>query len=404
MRRLPLTPLQTSLVLASVRSPESGSYILQDILELPEKVNAAALKEAWNRVAARHTILRTSIEGAGEGVLWQHVHESPETHWRELDWFDVSAEEQERNLTAVLEQDWKQGFDFEAGPPLRFLLIRHTVTFLQAGLDLSPRSARRTIRAERLARIVHDLRSPPRGQRTRTLPGSALSGLRRLDPAAGLGTRRAFLARGADGPVSDRPVSFRNNCDRPAAFRPRARNLPFLQSGTSLSQDLTHRLTSVARNCGGTLNMVVLGAWALLLNRYSGANEVVFGVTHTARPRPVGARIVGGRLISTRFPCACTSIPKLPLTQWLRQLAQQWRGVRAHRWAPAERFREWSGLARGKLPFDSVVVYDTNTPQDWLRSGGGAWTRRVLRRKQRTDVPLTLGSLRRAGADPSDRL
>jgi len=52
MPPIPLTPLQASLVLASVGSTQSGSYVLQNILELPEQVQAAVLKEAWDRVAA----------------------------------------------------------------------------------------------------------------------------------------------------------------------------------------------------------------------------------------------------------------------------------------------------------------------------------------------------------------
>ena len=313
MRRLPLTPLQTSLVLASVRSPESGSYILQDILELPEEVNAAALKRrgiGWRR--AIRSCARAS-EGTGEGVLWQHVHESPETHWRELDC------SQPFRGGAGAKSDGGAGTGLETGIRLRSRASlalpsdpptpQHSYRLVNG---ISPRSARRTIRAARWRAMVHDLRSPPRGQRTRPLLARPFQDyadwIRQQDLEPAKHSPRGELT-GLAGTTGFIQEQFRP----PAAFRPRARDPPFLQAGTSRREDPTHRLTSVARNCGGTLNMVAVGAWALLLNRYSGANEVVFGVTHTARPRPVGpANRRWPVPISARFPCSFLSISELP--------------------------------------------------------------------------------------------
>jgi non-ribosomal peptide synthetase component F len=52
----------------------------------------------------------------------------------------------------------------------------------------------------------------------------------------------------------------------------------------SLSATATVALQSLARQHQLTLNAVVQGAWALLLSRYSGEEDVVFGVATSGRP------------------------------------------------------------------------------------------------------------------------
>ena len=50
-----------------------------------------------------------------------------------------------------------------------------------------------------------------------------------------------------------------------------------------LSAEITTKLRSLVKENHLTLNSVVQGAWSLLLTRYSGQDEVVFGVTRACR-------------------------------------------------------------------------------------------------------------------------
>src|SRR5262249_56712697 len=77
------------------------------------------------------------------------------------------------------------------------------------------------------------------------------------------------------------------------------------EQNLELSKESTRALESLARDQQVTLNTVVQGAWAVLLSRYSGARDVVYGVTVSGRPAEVargGQR--GGLFINTRrLPC-----------------------------------------------------------------------------------------------------
>ena len=124
--RRPLTSLQRSTVLASIRAPAAGAYVIQRISELAEEIQVPLLKRAWELVMQRHPALRTSVVIDADGGLWQHVNEKPEISWRELDWTGVEPAQREEKLAAFLLQDWERGFNFDEGVPARFTILRNS--------------------------------------------------------------------------------------------------------------------------------------------------------------------------------------------------------------------------------------------------------------------------------------
>src|SRR5262249_39616224 len=74
----------------------------------------------------------------------------------------------------------------------------------------------------------------------------------------------------------------------------------YLEQEACLPADGTAALQQLARQLKVTLNTLVLGSWALLLGRYSGAAEVVVGVTVSGRPPGLpGVETMVGLFINT---------------------------------------------------------------------------------------------------------
>ncbi len=97
-----------------------------------------------------------------------------------------------------------------------------------------------------------------------------------------------------------------------------------------LSAEATRELRSMAAARRVTLSTVVSGAWALLLARYSGEEDVVFGVTTSGRPPELeGIERAVGLFINT-LPLRVAAEPERPLDDWLRAL--QSRQVELRRW------------------------------------------------------------------------
>lgn len=52
-----------------------------------------------------------------------------------------------------------------------------------------------------------------------------------------------------------------------------------------LSAERMEALQSLAKRVKVTVNTLLQGAWALLLHRYSGEQDILFGATVSGRPR-----------------------------------------------------------------------------------------------------------------------
>jgi amino acid adenylation domain-containing protein len=379
-----LGPLQRSMVLASMRSPHAGLYVVQDVCDIPGPLDAELLHESWRQVARRHPALRASVEMAADAEPRLRVQDDPEIEWQHLDWSMVSASESDTQLAELLRSDWARGFPFDDEVPMRFTLLRrgsdrHTLIWTSHHVLLDGRSYLIVWREwfalyEGLLRGEDaELARPAFGFEAaqHESDGSAESYWR--GQLAGLTQTTGYVV------------------DRIRGASPDARE-GIIKESRSLSDEQTQRLREFAAHHGITINTLIQGAWALILSRYSGRSEVVFGVTSAGRPADAAHASEWVGVFIKTLPMRVTIAPDEPTLAWLEQLRSLWVEMRRHEDAPLEQIREWSGLPPGTPLFDTMLVYDHQPPGEWLRKMGGGWEQRTLRRLQRTDSPLTLAA------------
>ncbi len=382
----PLTSLQKSMVLASMRAPRSGVYILQDICELSESLDSELLEAAWHRVAQRHPALRTSVAVAsGNKLFEQRVHQKPSISWRKLDWSSAVAEQNQDRLEEFLREDRERGFDFDDHVPMRFTLIRtsersHTLIWTIHHVLVDGRSL--AIAWQEWFKIYDALR---RGEEAhvpiREAFRSHVDWLQQQDPRPAEQFWRQYfegITQTAEY-VIDRTRTSQGVSDD-----------DFGKERTQLSAELTAELFAFAERNGVTVNTLVQGAWAVLLSRYSGRSDICFGATRAGRQSSTaGAAGIVGVLINT-LPIRIAAPPQARLLPWLKQLREQWIALREYEHTPVDKIWEWSGLPAGTPPFDNLAVYEHEPLAETLRSLGETWRQRVINRRQRTDSPLTL--------------
>ncbi|HYU33703.1 MAG TPA: condensation domain-containing protein, partial [Thermoanaerobaculia bacterium] len=99
------------------------------------------------------------------------------------------------------------------------------------------------------------------------------------------------------------------------------------------------------------------GAWALVLSRRTGREDVLFGITAPARPAALpGVEAMVGRFANT-LPLRVTVAPRSPLLPWLRALEVRRSALRPYEHVPLSRIEEWSGLPGGTpLLYSRLVV------------------------------------------------
>ena len=347
---LPLTPLQEGLLFHALYDEQLlDVYTVQLELGLEGALDEDALRAAARAVLARHASLRACFRHEGLSRPVQVVLSGVEVPWRLVDLSALEAGERARRLADLLAEDRSERFDPGCAPLLRFALIRlsareHRLVVTNHHILLDGWSMPVLMR-ELLTLYAHggDADVLPRVTPYRDY----LAWLGRQDRAAAIAAWREALAGLEEGTH--------------LAPRDRAR-LPIVPEQLMLSLDeaQTAALIRQGRTHGLTLNTFIQTAWAILLGRLTGRDDVVFGVTVAGRPPEIaGVESMVGMFINT-LPLRVRLAADKPLLALLREVQERQSQLTPYQHLGLAAIQEVAGL--GEL-FDTLTVFE-NYPVD----------------------------------------
>ena len=381
----PLSPVQHGILFHSLYEPNSGVYLVQKYCTLRGDLNIAAFERAWQRVVERHPILRTSFmwEGLDEPV--QIVNRQVQPRLKQLDWSKLTREQQQRQLDDYLETERKQDFNLAEAPLMRFVLIRISAdaykfiwTYHHLILDgwcyaLLLGEVFTLYEAFSEGREVDLKQSRPFRDYIAWLRQHELNGA------------ESFWRKRLGGITA--PTSLR--VDQLAEFRPAPQQL-YGEENVSLTVETTQALQALARSHRLTMYTLVQGAWSLLLQRYSGDADVVFGEVVSGRPADlIGVEEMMGVFINT-LPVRVAVKTDSFVLPWLSELQERQVESRQYEHTPLVQVQRWSEVPAGTLLFNSLLVYE-NYPVDLtLAERGGAIKVEDLLVVQAANYPITM--------------
>ncbi|WP_241002936.1 condensation domain-containing protein, partial [Streptomyces sp. CB01881] len=381
----PLAPMQEGMWFHALYTPEDDVYVEQVTCLIEGSLDAAAFRRAWDEVVARHTALRTSFHAVDGKAPVQAVHRAVEVPWTREDWRDVPAEERQDRLDAFLREDRARGFDPARPPLVRFALLRlddaaHQFVWTHHHLLLDGWSVPLVLQE------VAACYAAARDGRPAALPvprpyQEYVGWLERQDEAAAEDFWRTGL-RGFHEPTPLPLDRGPGEADTPPEHRVRRTGLP---------RSVTAELQTMARRYGITPNTVVQGAWALLLSRYSGGQDVLHGMTVAGRPADLpGVEDMVGLFINT-VPVRIQVQPHLPAGDWLRGLQAGLLDLRSHEHTPLARVQSWADVGSGVPLFESLVVFENYpvAPSEAQEAFAGL-TISQNETEERTNFPVTL--------------
>ncbi|WP_452603487.1 amino acid adenylation domain-containing protein, partial [Saccharothrix hoggarensis] len=354
----PLTPMQAGMVFHGlVDRGASGAYFNQVHFRVSGVTDPRALGEAWQRVVDRNPVLRSEIAWEGLPEPLQVVRRDVTLPVAHLDWTGLDEAGRDEELRRFLERDRAAGLDLGAAPLMRVMIaalshdeVQVVWTFHHVLLDGWTAAQLFT---EVCAQHAAISRGGPGPATSRRPFRDYVHWLDRQDRASAEEYWRGVLA-GFDEPT---PLPY----DRRPVEAHRA------ESGGTVRFDLTaeqtERLRTAAQRAGLTVNTVVQGAWALLLARYGGTSDVVFGTTVSGRPADLaGVEQMVGMFINT-VPTRVAVDRDRDQLSWLRDLQADQAEARRFEHVPLSRLRAWSDLPGGVNLFDSILVFE-NYPFD----------------------------------------
>lgn len=381
----PLSPVQQGMLFHSLDAPHSGVYLQQLICAFHEDLDVLAFKRAWQRVVERHPILRTSFRLRGIDEPLQEVHRAVPLRLEEQDWRDLSAGQQETQLDAYLHADRRRGFDLTEAPPKRLALFRVTDTdyrFVWSSHHAVLDGRSRFLLLKELFAFYEAFCKGQDLQLRQPRPyRDYIDWLGQQD----FSKAESFWRRMLSGFAA--PTSF--GVDRVYPTKSDVEE-GYGKQGIRLSKALTSALQSLAQQNQLTLNTLFEGAWTLLLNRYSGEEDIVFGTTRAIRRSALGADDTVVGLFLNTLPTRIQVSPEKLLLTWLKEVRAQWIATRSYEHTPLVRVQGCSDVPPGKPLFESILIFEKYALNSVLRAQGESWRNREFRLIGSTNYPLTI--------------
>lgn len=158
---------------------------------------------------------------------------------------------------------------------------------------------------------------------------------------------------------------------------------------TMLSPEKTQRLQSFGRQRQLTLNTILQGAWALVLSRYAGTRDVLFGSTVAGRPADLaGVESMLGLFINT-LPVRIDVDPSSSVAAWLEALQREQVELRAYEHMPLFELQSLSGVPRGTPLFDTLFLYENYPVAQGVAPANAPLRITGTRAFEQTNFPLT---------------
>src|SRR5215213_469731 len=132
------------------------------------------------------------------------------------------------------------------------------------------------------------------------------------------------------------------------------------------------------------------GGWGLLLSRYSGSEDVVFGATVSGRPANLaGVEEMVGLFINT-LPVRVEVKSEQGVGEYLRCLQEQQVEVRQYEYSPLVEVQRWSEVPQGTPLFESLVVFENYPVNKALGERNVGLEVRDVKSVESNNYPLSL--------------
>jgi amino acid adenylation domain-containing protein len=382
----PLSPLQQGLLFHTLYAPGSGVYVEQFVCRVRGALDVEAFLAAFRQVIARHPALRAAYRWKDLDQPLQVVHRHVELPFEQHDWRGLEPLEQQQQLADYLQADRQRGFVPSRAPLLRLALLRRADDAYDVVWSCHHVIMDGWSMSILLGEVLALYEAACQGRELRLPPCRPYRDYIAWLQAQDLAEAEAYWRRTLTGFRSATPLGIDAWASASASLA------SFGEQEVRLSPEETAALGQFARRHQLTLNTLVQGAWAIVLGRYSGQSDVVFGTTVAGRPSSLaGVETMVGLFINT-LPLRVGVPGSAQVVPWLRALQTCLLEARQYEFSPLARVLQWSEVPRGKPLFETAVVFE-NFPQDaglLARSPSPRLAVESVALREQTNFPLTL--------------
>ena len=377
----PLAPLQEGMLFHHLMQEQGDAYVISLLLRFDGEARLTRFIDALNQVIARHDILRTAVvwEGLREPVQVVCRAAPLTLEWLPIDEADRAAGRAAERLAAHVD---RRAFriDVRRAPMVRAIAV-HDAPSGQWLLQLPSHHLALDHTAEKLmieeiALILQQRHAElPRPVPYRRYVAQALAGMS--------GDQHEAFFRQLLGGVDEVTAPF-------GLADARLDGSANEESRLTLPAALSIELREQARRQGVSAATLFHLAWALVLARTAGRDDVVFGTV-------LFGRMQGGDEADRAMGMFINTLPLRvelrgrSVAQGLRETHDRLTGLLHHEHAPLSLAQRCSGLPGGTPLFSSLLNYRHSGPRRGEDGADAVWDGMTLvGAKERTNYPFTL--------------
>ncbi|MFO0760431.1 MAG: amino acid adenylation domain-containing protein [Byssovorax sp.] len=359
----PLSPVQHGMLFHALDTSQPGVYMGQLGWTLRGTLDLSAFQRAWQEVVERHPILRTAFVWERLEDPMQIVKKGVVLPVDQHDLRSLAEPEQAAFIERFLREDSRRGFDLTRAPLMRLTLLRlrdDSYRFIWSRHHLLLDGWSTPILLKEVFALYEGFAHGKEVKLDKPRPyGEYIAWLKSQD----LDKAKAFWKQELAGFHAPTPLTV----DHPPT--PGVLDRVFDERTLDLPEATADALQAFCRKHQLTMGTVLQAAWALVLSRYSGETDIVFGATASGRSANVpGIERMVGLFINT-LTVRIKVEPDMPLVAWLSGINRHLAELREYEHTPLVEVQEQSEIPRGTRLFESLLVYENYPFDESLRQG-----------------------------------
>jgi amino acid adenylation domain-containing protein/non-ribosomal peptide synthase protein (TIGR01720 family)/FkbM family methyltransferase len=341
------------------------------------------LNRSWNYVLKRHSILRSGFYHDYFSVPLQAVYREAKLPIRIIDYRDMSGEEQLKAIKRFEESDRGMGFDFKTPPLMRISLLQldeQRYRMLWSSHHILFDGWSRAILMEEFLKIYELLVSG------KTVTASEVDQyedyIRFIERIEKEKEKKYWSDYLKEVDQSTLLPFIGTTAERNKGFG------LYKSLHLNISPELSAEIEKYGQLHRITMNTIMQGIWAYLLHRYTGTDNIVYGVIVSGRPDDlIGVERRVGMYINT-LPLHATFRDEQQISSWLQGLQEEQVSSRQYQYTSLNEIQGWSAV-KGDL-FDSLFVFENYPISKVL--GSGQWKLQVenVQVIEQTNYPLNI--------------